>query len=38
MQGLDPQEFYPGKVVDYTLAQRIKIPMAMWRRGSEATR
>jgi hypothetical protein len=24
MQGLDPQEFYPGKVVDHTLAQRTK--------------
>jgi hypothetical protein len=24
MQGLDPQEFYPGKAVDRALAQRIK--------------
>jgi hypothetical protein len=24
MQGLDPQDFYPGKATDRTLAQRIK--------------
>jgi hypothetical protein len=24
MQGPDPQEFYPGKSMDHTLAQRIK--------------
>jgi hypothetical protein len=24
MQGLDPQDFYPGKVADHALAQRIK--------------
>jgi hypothetical protein len=24
MQGPDPHEFYPGKSIDYTLAQKIK--------------
>jgi hypothetical protein len=24
MQGLDPQEFYPWKAADHTLAQKIK--------------